>query len=916
MLNGRESLIRLVGKRRRFLPNRGSLLSTPISDEKCNLVESKVDGFKARENEEYVWVTCPVCGGRFRSEDDVMNSHLDACLSRRTKRKMTQRTLLNFNFTSQSLLPSSFCEIENNLVDDNDSSFCKIPLNRQTGLQGTLDGSNEELVDVDLSICRVGPSSLPLENEVTNCDVPMNVDAVTGVTLATFIVGRKFSCEKDLNTGEKICLLRDPNNAKDPNAIKVLSADSRCCKELGFLPRELAQFLSPMIDMYTLTFEGYVTSIPKHSFGAVPIQIVCCKVMAFDQKDSGGIEAFRFLWKNVIRVVESKNSYSPSTIRYQQNFCLLIEEVFKTNHHLFSNDDKSFMESFFSLPDDSQRLFVRLYTRKGPWFRMSSLSYPEILNFEQAIKELFEKGYACYFENSNGIQSNDIKEILDMLTLSELREIVSMIKSCTRGTRKQDLVASLFSCYEAGVCPFLCDAILKRTGSCVKISSKAESVVWRAERLFFLNGQQDLSAFLLVDLGIVKFPAYKCTITEPIFSSRSDLLAYEEAIEVAQVMDESLDKRNSESVLKCIEIANSRIPSFTPKASHSAPYELRPTFFSCFSATWVYSKVIFLGVSFLECERRYNEAVDLLKKLLDCFPCDGRRGNWILRLSIDLEHLGRQNESLSVAEEGLLDQWVRAGSRMALQRRVLRLGKPPRRWKVPSFANLVKRKIKEVHIKGRPLNSEAGLKSLFCGEDDKLCGVEQLALQYYAREGGWIGVHTESGIWLTIFALLMWDIIFSDVHNVFFNRFQTAPLDLETDNFYSARKSLIESHLQKIHDGMAEELIILSWEIHLGTACRGVNWDRHSLTELRAAVSCIGGPCLALLCRNLAQDYGSWSSGMPDLLLWRFHGEHGGEAKLVEVKGPRDHLSEQQRAWLLLLMDCGFNAEVFKVRTS
>lgn len=143
---------------------------------------------------------------------------------------------------------------------------------------------------------------------------------------------------------------------------------------------------------------------------------------------------------------------------------------------------------------------------------------------------------------------------------------------------------------------------------------------------------------------------------------------------------------------------------------------------------------------------------------------------------------------------------------------------------------------------------------------------------------------------------------------------QTAPLDLDTDSFYQVRKNCIESHLQKIHDGMAEEILITSWELHSGTACRGVNWNRHSLSELRAAVTCIGGPSLASLCRNLAQDYQSWSSGMPDLLLWRFNGEYRGEAKLVEVKGPRDRLSEQQQAWLLLLMDCGFSTEVCKVR--
>lgn len=476
--------------------------------------------------------------------------------------------------------------------------------------------------------------------------------------------------------------------------------------------------------------------------------------------------------------------------------------------------------------------------------------------------------------------------------------------------RKQDLITSLISFYKDELCPLLPSMILHRTGSCVRISSNAESLIWRAERLFFLNGEQDLSAFLLVDLGIVKYPTYKCIVSQQIFSGRDDLLGYEEAIEVAQIIDEALDESNTGLVLKCIKIADSHISN---NAVQSLTSELMAPFLSRFSAPFVYSKVVLLGISFLEREHRYNDAIYLLKRLLNCFGCDGRRGYWTLRLSIDLEHMGHLNESLSVAENGLLDEWVRAGSRVALQRRVLRLGKPPRRWKIPSFSESVKRKIMEVHVQGRPLNSAIGMKSRFYGKDGEQCGVEQLALQYYAEEGGWQGVHTESGIWLTIFGLLMWDIIFSDVPNVFCTRFQTAPLDLDTDSFYLVRKSHTESHLQKIHDGMAEEILITSWELHEGTACRGVNWGRHSLSELRAAVTCIGGPCVAAFCRHLAQDYRSWSSGMPDLLLWRFQGKYRGEAKLVEVKGPRDRLSEQQRAWLLLLMDCGFNAEVCKV---
>lgn len=77
---------------------------------------------------------------------------------------------------------------------------------------------------------------------------------------------------------------------------------------------------------------------------------------------------------------------------------------------------------------------------------------------------------------------------------------------------------------------------------------------------------------------------------------------------------------------------------------------------------------------------------------------------------------------------------------------------------------------------------------------------------------------------------------------------QTAPLDMDTGSFYEARKSLIEPLLQKIQDGMAEEILITSWESHLGTVCRGVNWDAHSLSNLHAVVTCIGGPCLASMC--------------------------------------------------------------------
>lgn len=80
---------------------------------------------------------------------------------------------------------------------------------------------------------------------------------------------------------------------------------------------------------------------------------------------------------------------------------------------------------------------------------------------------------------------------------------------------------------------------------------------------------------------------------------------------------------------------------------------------------------------------------------------------------------------------------------------------------------------KQVHVIGRPLNCETGTKNRYYGYDGLQCGVENLALQHYAGEGGgWKGIHAESGIWMTIFGLLFWDIIFCNISDVFHTRFQ------------------------------------------------------------------------------------------------------------------------------------------------
>ena len=98
------------------------------------------------------------------------------------------------------------------------------------------------------------------------------------------------------------------------------------------------------------------------------------------------------------------------------------------------------------------------------------------------------------------------------------------------------------------------------------------------------------------------------------------------------------------------------------------------------------------------------------------------------------------------------------------------------------------------------------------------------------------GTHAEGGIWATLFGLIMWDIIFMDVPDVFQTAFQTAPLDLGTVVFYPSRKDAIEARLSQVREGQGPALLQSCWQEHRGEWCRGVNWDRHGMLKVYMCV--------------------------------------------------------------------------------
>jgi single-stranded-DNA-specific exonuclease len=77
----------------------------------------------------------------------------------------------------------------------------------------------------------------------------MNTTNVLPRTLVTRVVGVSYEGRQtivsQLKMGETVFLVRDPDNAYDRNAIRVILGDER---QVGFVNRNLAARLAPIID--------------------------------------------------------------------------------------------------------------------------------------------------------------------------------------------------------------------------------------------------------------------------------------------------------------------------------------------------------------------------------------------------------------------------------------------------------------------------------------------------------------------------------------------------------------------------------------------------------------------------------------------------------------------------------------------
>jgi len=198
--------------------------------------------------------------------------------------------------------------------------------------------------------------------------------------------------------------------------------------------------------------------------------------------------------------------------------------------------------------------------------------------------------------------------------------------------------------------------------------------------------------------------------------------------------------------------------------------------------------------------------------------------------------------------------------------------------------------------------------------------------------GGWRGWHCEGSPLRTLFALLMWDVLFMSVsgcakemdetpsevdesvgavgaesmldrrglgghYPVFITPYQDAPLDLSKPRmFYIHRRDAIEARLSAIAALSSEGIIQdigSSYRSHYRQKCRGLAWA-HPLTTLQAVAVCLGGAGLAGIFRMFCVNHSYFSGGAPDLLMIRVVAKQAVDKTETKMSSP-DDLQEPSR---------------------
>lgn len=507
---------------------------------------------------------------------------------------------------------------------------------------------------------------------------------------------------------------------------------------------------------------------------------------------------------------------------YRDNFLKLTHHARYWYGDLLHSHEHAWLTSFDALSAPAQCLLVRMLARKGRWFRTDKLNYSEIPDITVSLFELA------------GDQFIALPEQVELKTLAEQLltkpEILALWPNTNRQRRKEQLVASLPDSTQ----------IHTEALAFQPIELQHANIIRLLLVLFFANTHQDLSQFVLDDLGVHRFEAYQLSKERRFFTDREQI---DQLLLLSELADAYwlCDRKNIHQLKELL----SALP---PKSEH--PY----------------------------IQRKQEHLINDIARDLE------RQGDWesalhwfkTTRLPPSRERRARiydKQSQLNLLSDTVTEMYHRPLDRAEFEvaEKLSALLKRRQGNKVP---RPVKPNCDEIH-----LNLQLDQR------------VELACLDHFQREG-WRVYYSENTLLNGLFGLAFWSVIFAPVEGAFINAYQYRPLDLYHDDFYAKREQQIEAVFSQV------ESQGLNWINEVYQAKFGINnpfvqWNSLTSQLLQEAIEAIPSETVSALFRIQLSDLKLYRNGMPDLIAFK-----DGHYRWIEVKGPGDKLQDNQWRWI------------------
>jgi hypothetical protein len=187
--------------------------------------------------------------------------------------------------------------------------------------------------------------------------------------------------------------------------------------------------------------------------------------------------------------------------------------------------------------------------------------------------------------------------------------------------------------------------------------------------------------------------------------------------------------------------------------------------------------------------------------------------------------------------------------------------------------------------------------------------VESAAAEHLTTQGAPV-FYVENALLNSLLGLWCWEAIFAPLPGAFFHPFQAAPADLFAPQFRERRAAQLEACYASLESGEYRGRITRTFEQKAGLASPFVVWDQLTPQLLALALECIAPEHLRCCFQRILADIPANRAGLPDLIqffpLQRRY-------RLIEVKGPGDHLQSNQIRWLSFCAAAGIEVAVCRV---